>query len=366
MANLLAQLTVRLRGFVAWWFGELAALVPARVRKVFHRERETLVLEFADDEVVVGHEAEGTYREIGRLDTTILDPAMQRGRIAKLLRKVRLDRVTVAIRLAATQVLQKTVSLPLAAEENLRQVLSFEMDRHTPFGEAEVYYDYRVRDRDAETQRIEVELAVVPRTVVEGAVEKAVDWGLQPEIVDVAGDTSPAGAPFNLLPHHVGPSRAGPGSRWTIALAGLAAILLAAAVYIPLDQERRAAEGLRKQVAEAKSEAESANRLREEIDRLIKDSRFLMEMKRRSPTVTEILDELTRLLPDDTWLSQLQLRGSEILVAGYSATASALIGLIEQSPLLHNAKFRSIVTQDPKVGLERFNLSAEVVGEVGR
>jgi hypothetical protein len=42
------------------------------------------------------------------------------------------------------KVLTRPLTLPLAAEENLREVLAFEMDQHTPFMSDDVYYDYLV------------------------------------------------------------------------------------------------------------------------------------------------------------------------------------------------------------------------------
>ena len=39
------------------------------------------------------------------------------------------------------QVLRRTVELPLAARENLREVVSFELDRYTPFAAEDVMFD---------------------------------------------------------------------------------------------------------------------------------------------------------------------------------------------------------------------------------
>ena len=52
-----------------------------------------------------------------------------------------------------------------------------------------------------------------------------------------------------------------------------------------------------------------------------------------------------------------------MVIAGYSARASDLVGVIEQSPYFQDATFRSIVAQDVNVGLERFQLSANVERE---
>ena len=47
----------------------------------------------------------------------------------------------VVVALPPEQVLRKTITLPAAVEENLRQVLAYDLDRHTPFKPEEVYFD---------------------------------------------------------------------------------------------------------------------------------------------------------------------------------------------------------------------------------
>jgi general secretion pathway protein L len=78
--------------------------------------------------------------------------------------------------------------------------------------------------------------------------------------------------------------------------------------------------------------------------------------------VLELLDELTRILPDDTWITRLDIKGSELEIQGQSASAAALIPLIESSSILQNPRFRSPVTQIPRSDVERFHLSAETRG----
>ncbi len=45
---------------------------------------------------------------------------------------------------------------------------------------------------------------------------------------------------------------------------------------------------------------------------------------------------------------------------GESSTSSAVIGLIEDSPLFRNVRFRSPLTQNRTTGSDRFNLSADI------
>ena len=78
------------------------------------------------------------------------------------------------------------------------------------------------------------------------------------------------------------------------------------------------------------------------------------------PTVTELLDALTHLAPDDTWLTELQIAGTDIRLTGAAGSATALLGLIAQSPDFRNAAFRSPVVQDSRLGRERFDLGAQI------
>ncbi len=363
MESALEQIANNLRAFFAWWFGELAAVVPSRVRRAVRRTSQTLVLEFAEEEIIVGYEAEGDYRELGRIDASFHEHARGRGAMTKLTRKIGRGRTNAIIRLPQNKVLQKSIRLPVATEENLREVLGFEMDRHTPFKSGEVFYDYRITERDDEAQQIEVELAVAPRAVVDSAIGETREFGLNPVSVEIAGDDTTRDDVFNFLPLEQDDGKGRHGGRLTIVLGLLVLVLGALAVYVPIDRERSEAVHLLDRVAAAKAEAELAARLRDEINETIKAGGFLVDKKRQAPAVIELLAELTRLFPDDTWLLQFQLRGPNIIVAGYSARASDLVGVIEQSPYFQDAKFRSIVAQDVNVGLERFQLSATLERE---
>ena len=87
---------------------------------------------------------------------------------------------------------------------------------------------------------------------------------------------------------------------------------------------------------------------------------FLGGQRRDAFSAVTLLDELTRILPDDTWLFELKVAAQEVRIPGYAPTASALIGLIDKSPRLQGPRFRSSVTQDPRTGLERFNMSFRI------
>jgi general secretion pathway protein L len=69
--------------------------------------------------------------------------------------------------LDSRQILRRVLSLPLAAENKLREVVSFEIDRQTPFTLDQVYFEARVLGRNLQSKQCQVELIVLPKQTLE-------------------------------------------------------------------------------------------------------------------------------------------------------------------------------------------------------
>ena len=349
--------------FFGWWFGELAACVPAGVRARFRRRPATLTMTQAADDVAFTLHKGGHTRTLGRLR---LDPSLEPKRaLAPLLRGVSLRDVEVGLDLPAERVLQRRVTLPLAAQENLREVLAFEMDRHTPFKASEVAFDYRVVGTDPDSKRLNVDLAVVPRELIEQASHIARGFGLTLDRIGVVGGAEVAGEQINLLPHDHANGQSAAQNRLLLAMAALTAILAVVAGCMPLYLKQRTLAVYETQLAESRTAALEAEQLKKRLDARAEHGRFLIDRRLSMPTATALLAELTGRLPDDTWLVQLRWQGNKLLIAGFSPAAAALIAGLEESQLLSEVRFGSPVTADPRVGQERFNISATVAAPPG-
>jgi len=359
VTRLIGSLFAVVARFFRWWLGELVGFVPTRLRRLFRQGQQSLLVDIQGSEVVLQSSSGDKRRELGTVRPAGADEAALRSAIRRVVRKVNLGKTDVIVRLPDHQALRKQLVLPVLNEADLEQALFLQIDRQTPFAPEEVYFDYRVRERDTRSDRLVVEMSVAPRPVVDHAVEMIRGWGLQPVAVDVIDNEAQRSPQFNLIADRHGGGSVRAWSPVNAVLGAAALALLVAAVYIPLDQRRLAAEALHAQVAAAKSEAEEALQLRQQLEEYYSDSRFLDRQKGLLPTTITVMDELTRLFPDDTWLFELQVRGREIQVSGYSSAASALIASIDGSPLFKTPSFRSPVTQDQRLGLERFSLSFE-------
>jgi general secretion pathway protein L len=347
--------------FVAWWLGELGALAPAVLRRLFAGGSGSVCLEISGTQLVISRADEDGQSELARLDIDRPSEALRES-LARVLAEHGLKGADVVLSLEQGQALRKSLDLPLAAEEGLAELLWFELDRQTPYRPEQARYDYRVAGRDPGHQRMTVELLVAPVEAVDGLLARAVDWGLQPVAVTVAGIDDPANPTFDLSGgDRAAPSRSG---RLGIALLVLlAAGLLGAAVWLPLEDQRLAAQKAETALADARKQAVVAANLRDELDRRTKAGSFLIRRKGEAPMMTAVLADLTRLLPDDTWLFELHVRGASVRARGYAPAASSVLELIERGPAFRNASFTSPVTRVPGIEAERFDLSFELSEE---
>jgi general secretion pathway protein L len=335
-----------------WWTAQLSALLPENLREIFESGNQRLIVAANDGEFVVQQGSAGQLQEIGR----ILNAA------AGVTVFPLPDNIQQTILLLPQgQVLACAMTLPLAAEENLREVLSFEIDRQTPFRAAEVYYDYAVTGRSAAGKTLELQLFVVPRQAVDASLEILAAAGIQPEVVAAHVLDNPDGHPVNLIPAGRRSKRSVILRRLNVSLATLALVLLVTAIALPLLQKNRMIDSLQAEVQEATVAAQAGNQLRREVEKLVDGSSYLIKKKQTALTIMQMLDEMTRVIPDDTWVNRIDMNNDEIQLQGQSGAAAGLIALIEASPMFHNTRFRSPVTQVARTEQERFHLSAEAV-----
>ncbi len=238
-------------------------------------------------------------------------------------------------------------------------MLSHQIEHLTPFQAADAYFGYRGLGGANSSGLIDVELTVVPRRFVDPVIERARAVGMDPEIVDVAGGAPLAAPEINLIAG-TKPARANPWPRINALLAVAALGLGLAAVLIPLDRAREAADRQIAEVAKLRRASQQVLELRQTRDTLVARARFIAAQKAEAPSSLRVLDELTRIIPKDSWLYEIRINRPEVRISGYSPSAAALIGRINDSPLFKNPRFRSPVTRPSNIDKERFNLSFEL------
>ena len=165
---------------------------------------------------------------------------------------------------------------------------------------------------------------------------------------------------LNLLPGER--AEVARASRLNRSLALVALALLAAALAIPLQRQRVIAADLEREVAAAKEAAQQSVRLRDRLaQQLDANARFLTDQKRRMPMVTRILAKLARVIPDQAYVEQIDLTEGQAQPAGPRRHGIGPDRLARAVGAVSRGRsFAHRLRRDPRVGLERFQLSAEV------
>lgn len=348
-----------------WWSGELKAMLP------------TAILRWLDGDAVAANvavDAGGvTVINVGNEATKLSLPrrvpidAFANNPLLRDLISAGRDRVRLV--LTPDQALVKTITLPLATEENLRAVVGFELDRHTPFTPDQAYYDVQTVRRDPQHEKITVALAVASKFDIAALLATLRRAGLTCTAIGISEGAVAAGdsaMSFDLQPAvEKPPRRLSRMHQINLGSLALAAVFAFAAVIVPIWQKREAVKALIPQAAKSGAEFQISERVYTEYTKLAAEYNFLATKKHAVYPVLSVLEELAKTFPDTTWVQRLDIKLNgkvrEVTILGEAQSASKVIENLEQSPssLFQNSKQ---LTQTIRIqpNTERFHVSAEI------
>ena len=340
--------------FLAWWGGELRALLPPRWRGWFGVGADWYLLQVTGGRWTLRRR--GHAESLAGWDEVTDDtPALA---IKAALQRVDREDLRVALLLPGALALRRTLLLPLAARDNLRQVVGFDMDRQTPFSVAQVYYAVRELGAPA-AGRFQVELVAVTRAGVDPLLVRLHRQGIAVDAVDVAqGDDR---LDVNLLPAEQRPRRAHPRRRLNLILGAASLLLLLLVAGEWLHNRGVALTRMRAEVAAMRSDAQQVAVLRQQLQDNAGAAGFLATRKKDTASMLSLLEDATKRLPQSTWLERFSVDNTgQIGMQGQSQQATKLLDALKGSPLITDAGFQGSIQPDPITGKERFYLTAKV------
>jgi general secretion pathway protein L len=304
------------RSFWRWWSGELVALVPAAIRRSLAGWTRRPVLVIEGFTAALGYETGGGCDVVGPLDLSIDEPTQASALLSP--GKIAASRpVAARMRLAPALALHLPMSLPLPAQANLGQVVEFEFERFSPFKRDAVYFCHRIAARDVENARLDVELTIVRRDVIDGLRRRAERNGLRITGVDVGGQLLPLPSEGTSGEHQPIGQRFMPLA--ARALLGLAALMAVGLVVVPYFRNNAMISELTEEVVQAKRDADGSAKVQDAIDGETHDQSFVVDRKQGSPTISTLMASLTHILPDDVWLTELEIGGDHVQLSGLPA-----------------------------------------------
>ncbi|MBN2317668.1 MAG: pilus assembly protein PilM [Acidobacteria bacterium] len=153
--------------------------------------------------------------------------------------------------------------------------------------------------------------------------------------------------------------------RWayiSAAVLGIFILVFLAGLFLhrPI-QDRQLVEELDREISSLKTSVARVQALRKQTEDLEKEIHTIENLFRKKDANLEVLQELTTILPDDTYLSNYIYRNGSITIGGLSDSATDLIPILENSPLLHNVGQKSGIFRDAQTGKDRFtSIEAEL------
>jgi general secretion pathway protein L len=339
--------SILLDGLLERWRDALLSCLPREWRRLLERREQTLI-------VVPRGATAGVLLSRGDESVSMgeLDPKAP-GSLQAVLAGAKGTKRKILVQLAADQVLKREVAFPSQVRDNLTQVLSYEMDRLSPFQSDQVYFDFRVLADATPRDKVRLELALCPRAQVQDWLRCLREVGAPVDLLTWEGGWPKA----NLLPLEERPRRgSGPFSIGKL-FALLVLLLAAAALVTPIWQMQKMRDTREAQISELKARAEEVNRTRTALEQARHGSTEVLQRKLEQPRIIDLLLELTERLPDNTWVQNMDYRDGEIQIRGESSQATSLINLLDQGPGISEVSFGSPVVQIRGSDRERFQIS---------
>ena len=335
-----------------WWIEQLRGLVPQPLRRLVASASDAVVVDFGPDFIGLSLRRRSGLEPIGRFARDAQGLKALRQGLAEL----RAHKLRFALRLAPGLVLRKQITLPLAARRNLAQVLAFEMGRETPFEDGEVLWDYAILQQNRTAQRMDVEVAFVPRAHVGEVVDilRAAGgeiWALE---VEAPGRT------YRMAMRKDAALDTGARSWPATVLAAVAGALALIAIALPFVRQQQQLATLNDAVQAVETQTKAVVGMKKEIEQLSKAANFLAEERARLANPLAILAAATRAIPDDGYLIELVLRDNRLTLVGVSPSAADLIGRLAATKPFRDPVFAAPVVRRDAGKLELFTISAAV------
>lgn len=330
----------------AWWIGHMRSLLPGEAARASRKPDALIVAidRFGNNGTGHGMKPAGSVllRRNGvetRLQPLGLDRPLPVGQ---------LQRLPTALRLPHGTVICREVQLPMEAARDLPAVISFEMDRLTPFTIDELYWGISSVTPERAQGRIKLRLSIVLRAPVEALLHALATTGLTPSFIEAEAGHINLTAPYQ---------RRRPGLR-TILLV-ICGVLFVACLAAPFIRQQLVLNAGARAIASYQASTNTAQALRQQLITAAA-GRAAVAQARHAGDALQVLATLTSALPDGTWLNDLTLKSGDLTFDGQSANAAKLIGRLSAVPGLHDPSFTAPVTRTADGKADQFSMHVSV------
>lgn len=144
----------------------------------------------------------------------------------------------------------------------------------------------------------------------------------------------------------------------TVLMSVLLLLLIAWGASFPIKDELRFRQ-LQKENQKLEPAIVGLRREETQLEQLRKEATLLKELDQRRGEILRVLDELSKIVPNSAYFSNLRYRAGLLEVQGNAENASALIPLLERSPVFENVGFNAPSNRG-RDNRETFSLKADI------
>lgn len=348
---------IDVRAVLRDFIGVLLESTPDWLKSAFFRPPIRIAARTAEGRLRFSRISEDRLEEFGALDFESL-PQQPAGLLAAEVDAFAVEgggATLLELQLDDAVVLNKRLELPARVEQSLRQTVSYQLGRLTPFDPDQVYFDVRVVARDKVAKRITAELVVVAKEVCDPLLQAVERVTSRP--VDRL-TTASLGGEINLLGS--GSWKFLPNRNFYLLLVML--LCLGLAIAAPLEKKRAIVIQQKQQINELRSSVANVMAKKQSVAESLDAINYMINAKRENPPITRVISELSRILPDSVYLFALTVKGNKVNLNGEGDGVVALIEALEASPYFEQVKFNASVARNAGTGLDRFSISLQLAG----
>lgn len=246
-------------------------------------------------------------------------------------------------------VLHKTIELPSKAAINIETLLTFEVEKQSPFSIEDVYWDYKITEKNEE--KIKAVLLMVPKREIDNII-----LHLPKYLSPISGGNLwlNSQAYWIRINHHT----QNPINLIAPCLVVILLCLLITSLYIPKYKYDNAASDLYPSLEKLKEETGYLVEIELKNKNLREQSSFFLQKIGSRITTSQLLSSLSNSLPSHTWLDKLSLNGNELSFSGHSSSVSDLIPILISTNLFSDVQFSSPTVRNKKARKDRFHINA--------
>ncbi len=346
--------------FFSWWGSELSTFLPEKLRDKLSGGKGVLVIELHAGLARVGYVNSEGENFLG----TFPPNELAREELRDMIESEPLYKDAECIlRVPENLTIKQDVYLPIAAEGNIKQALTYELDRYTPFNKDQVYFDYIKLEQDNNKTHLHLLLLLVKKSTLDEMYNASIKLGLKPTYSDSAAHRVIAGkasSRYNLLAEELCQKEDKKPLYVMLATLLFTLALFSILLFYPLYKLDQGLDKLKRHAGLVETAALEIEETKKGIDYLYSATEKVINKKNELPSMIGVINTATEILKDDTWVSQLRYVNKKLELTGQSNSASSLIASFEGADLYHHTKFISPVTKDNRTGKERFKISTQV------